>query len=164
VPLALANSRVSKKPSVCGLYSNQYHLTHFFFSSARPPPPTSPFFFSFFFILIKVVEAPPFNQKKFLNDMETYLNRNGGTAPFARLSLIKNVHRPLDELCALCNSDPRFKFSTYNPKKILEISLTAEAQVYFCVCRKVQQHNYELSVHTISYSDRSSSSTFFFLF
>jgi hypothetical protein len=86
-----------------------------------------------------VVETPRFNQKRFLNDMETYLSRNGGTAPFARLSLIKNVHRPpklsqkalLDELCALCNSDPRFKFSTDNPEKILEISLTAVVQVTF---------------------------------
>jgi hypothetical protein len=78
-----------------------------------------------------VVETPRFNQKKFLNDMETYLSRNGGTASFARLSLIKNVHRPLVELCALCNSDPRFKFSTDNPTKILEISLTTE--VTLCV-------------------------------
>jgi hypothetical protein len=71
---------------------------------------------------------------QFLDSVEDFLKHKGGTAPFSIIGLVHHVPRPPNfpqdvSLRQLCESDSRFKFSADNPKKVLEISLTAEVQV-----------------------------------
>jgi hypothetical protein len=65
---------------------------------------------------------------QFLDAVEDFLNRSGGTAPFARIGQVRYIPQPTNfpqgmQLRELCEKDKRFELSFENPTRRLEISL-----------------------------------------